>query len=209
MSRLRCFLLTALILPAALVVAGRPAAGDDPAVAALAARVAALKADPANTHDRYVLACVREAMEACREGNYGVGACLVNAAGEVELYGHNHVFNPYHRGDLHAEMTVLLLAEERDRDDGRRRRDSTLYTSVEPCVMCFARVVGSGVKACWYATDDPPSGMAHLADRMPPSYQGHMKNRTFARCPCSKELADAAAEVYRVSFTRLGKRDHP
>lgn len=183
-----------------------PPEGPDP-ITVLARRVDSLKPESNNIHDKYVLVCVREAFEALKEGNYGVGACLVDKNGDIIIRGHNHVYTPYHRGDLHAEMSVLLAAEELERTtDTSRRKSQTLYTSVEPCVMCFARVIGSGVQACYYASDDGPSGMVHFRDNLPPSYKPRLKDRIFERCQCSKSLSDVAVDIYSLSFTRLGKK---
>ena len=60
--------------------------------------------DPKHQHDRYVLASIQEAIEAAKEGNFGVGAVIVDPDGEVAVGGHNHVFKPHFRSDIHAEM---------------------------------------------------------------------------------------------------------
>jgi len=58
--------------------------------------------------DSFALITLQEALTAAREGNFGFGACLVNeSTGEVVERGHNRVFYPYFRSDLHAEMDLL------------------------------------------------------------------------------------------------------
>jgi len=63
---------------------------------------------PQKPDDRFALITLQEALAAAREGNFGYGACLVNeSTGEVVERGHNRVFYPYFRSDLHAEMDLL------------------------------------------------------------------------------------------------------
>jgi len=178
----------------------------EPEIAALADRVDRALVHDDNTHERYAIVCIRHALLATTDGNYGVGACLVGPEGEVVVAEHNHVYFPYHRGDLHAEMSVFLKAEEQFRDNGVLEKQCTLYTSVEPCMMCFARTIGSGVRCCYYVADDEPSGMVHLSNGVPPSYKQHMKNRTFMKCVVSSELEQLAKDIYTLSFLRLGTK---
>src|SRR3954462_15651943 len=52
------------------------------------------------------------ALEAVATGNFGVGAILVDGSGHVAALGHNQVFSPHFRSDLHAEMVVLDAWED-------------------------------------------------------------------------------------------------
>lgn len=180
-----------------------------PGVQSLRIRVDKLPDVSLNPADQFATVCIREAMLALEGGNYGVGACLVGPYGKILVKSHNNVFTPYHRGDLHAEMHTLLISDEMHHQGkwpaNIPMEHCALYTSVEPCVMCTARVLGSGVHECGYVADDPGAGMAHLAKNLPPSYQAKVARTSMRRIPCSKPLTDLASEIYALSFTRLGK----
>jgi tRNA(adenine34) deaminase len=108
-------------------------------------RLSSFKAADTNEHDKFILICLHEAVAALEEGNYGVGAALIRDNVVLKL-GRNQVFAPHFRSDLHAEMAVLNAYEEDVRGSALIHRDSILYTSVEPCVMCFARILSAGIK---------------------------------------------------------------
>src|SRR5579864_9473013 len=56
--------------------------------------------------DAYAWLTCTLALEGVARDNFGVGAILVDAGGQVVAQGHNQVFHPYFRSDRHAEMVV-------------------------------------------------------------------------------------------------------
>ena len=109
-------------------------------------------------HDPYVLVALEEALAAASDGNFGVGACLVDPRGQVVACGHNRVFHPYPRSDLHAEMDTMTRFETQH-PDIMSLRQYTLFTSLEPCPMCLTRLITAGVGHVYYAVPDPEGGM--------------------------------------------------
>jgi len=64
--------------------------------------------DPKYKHDSFIILCLQQAFIAAEEGNFGVGAILVdNSEGSI-LHARNKVFHPYFRTDRHAEMDVTI-----------------------------------------------------------------------------------------------------
>lgn len=94
------------------------------------------------------------AKEASQFGEIPVGCVLVLQSGEIL-----ESFNDVERsGDPtgHAERLVLEIAGKRF---GRHALvDSTLYVSLEPCVMCAGAIVASRVGRLVYATRDDRFG---------------------------------------------------
>jgi tRNA(adenine34) deaminase len=164
-------------------------------------RVRAHKPDPRFPHDPYVLITLEEAIAAARDGNFGVGACLVNPQGQVVERGHNHVFHPYPRTDLHAEMDTLTRFEERVRAV-LSLRDYTLFTSLEPCPMCLTRLITAGVGHVFHAAPDVESGMVYKLHDLTPVWVELAKRQEFAAARTAPELQDIGQQVFLFTANR-------
>jgi tRNA(Arg) A34 adenosine deaminase TadA len=120
----------------------------------LEARFAGVSAEPASYQDQQLgMVVCQEALVAARRGNYGVGAVLVNPRGTVVAQGQNAVFYPHFRSDLQAEMVVMNAFEERH-PEVDTMRGYTLLSSIEPCLMCFARLLAAGVETVKFLAED-------------------------------------------------------
>ncbi len=152
-------------------------------------------------HDAFIKICIEEAISAVKEGNYGVGSCLVRD-GEVVVRGHNQVIFPHFRSDLHGEMTVMTDFEDRHRN-APDMETYTLFTSLEPCPMCTVRLITAGVGKVYWATLDPESGMMATMERMTPVWAEMAKRQQFADAVCSPALGEMARQVWLVSANRI------
>ena len=170
-------------------------------------RIASFSPDPKYRDDKAIVITLKEAVAAAREGNYGVGACLIHeATGAVRQCGHNRVFKPYFRSDLHAEMDALTRYEEKVKAQTAKTEGLILYTSLEPCPMCFARIITSGIKKVYYLAPDPKGGMVHRYKYLPPIWQEIGAGRIYGPAQCSPELKDIALEVFLFSSFLLDER---
>jgi cytosine deaminase len=148
-------------------------------------------------NDSFALETIKVAINAAENGNYGVGAILVNErTNEIIYRGQNKVFSE-HRSDLHAEMDLLNTFEKQNRDKSRELlHDLTLYTSLESCPMCLCRIITSGVSKVYHIADDDRGGMVHLYKQLPIVWQEISRNRVFNKADCSKELSELALQVF-------------
>src|SRR4030065_1597866 len=146
-------------------------------------------------NDKFMVITLQEAIAAAKEGNFGVGAVLVRENGEIVQRGHNHVFKPYFRSDLHAEMDVMTKFEERFKEV-ENLKGFILYTSLEPCPMCLARLISSGVRKIYYAARDKDGGMVHRLKHMSPVWIELAQRQEFALAQCSPELRDIALQIF-------------
>ena len=101
-------------------------------------------------------AALAQARAAGASGEVPVGAVLVRGE-EIIAAGHNAPIAS-HDPTAHAEITVLRAA-------GRllgsyRLTDTTLYVTLEPCVMCAAAVVHARVRRLVFGAWDPRAGGA-------------------------------------------------
>ncbi|GGR78517.1 nucleoside deaminase [Deinococcus sedimenti] len=114
-------------------------------------------------HTRYLRAALDLAREGQAAGSAPVGAVLVNHDGQIIARGRNRVGEAQttqHVGDAsvaHAEMDLYFQA-------GRLQdpHTLTLYTSLEPCLMCGGASALLGVGRIVWATDDPWGGSGRL-----------------------------------------------
>jgi len=89
-------------------------------------------------------------------GEVPVGAVLVRDD-EIIAAGHNAPIAS-HDPTAHAEITVLRAAGQTL--GSYRLTDTTLYVTLEPCVMCAAAVVHARVRRLVFGAWDPRAGGA-------------------------------------------------
>jgi tRNA(adenine34) deaminase len=136
--------------------------------------------DPA-THRPHLREALRLAREAQEAGSSPVGAVLVNARGEVIARGRNRTGEAQtaqHVGDAsvaHAEMDLFFVAGKLEDPE-----TLTLYSSLEPCLMCGGASALLGVGRVVWATDDPWGGSGRLI-----AWSGHpaMQETDVVPCP--------------------------
>lgn len=101
--------------------------------------------------------CLELAWESWRSGSIGVGAVIVDeASGEVLAEGRNRMGERAEgvnvlAGTLLAHAEMNALAQLR----GGRHDGVTLYTSLEPCVLCAGAIGLLRVPRVRYAASDP------------------------------------------------------
>ncbi len=114
---------------------------------------------PADADRHWMQHALRLASEAEAVGEVPVGAVIVRD-GAVIGEGRNRMIGA-HDPSAHAEIDAL-------RDAGRREGNyrlpgSTLYVTLEPCVMCAGAMVHARVERVVYAATDPKTGAAGSA----------------------------------------------
>ncbi|MFV9685081.1 nucleoside deaminase [Pseudomonas sp. NY15367] len=132
--------------------------------------LALIQQAPASTHvdDIWARLCCEQALLAIEDGCYAVGALLVDEAGELLCSGRNQVFASAYASAAHAEMQVLdQLEREHPQVD---RRGLTLYVSLEPCLMCYGRILLAGITRVRYLARDRDGGFALRHGRLPPAW---------------------------------------
>jgi tRNA(adenine34) deaminase len=206
-----CIFVSLIVLTAFLWQFHFSLAADDllPDLDAIEKRINGYVPDKQYPDDPFVLVAVREALAGGREKNGGIGACLVEeATGKIVEVGHNRQFEPYFRSDLHAEMDLLTRYEERIKarrlmnssvstEEQRKVEGMVLYTSVETCPMCLARIINIRLKKTYYAAPDPAGGMAHKIQDLPAFWRELAAGRLFESARCSPELVAIAKALFR------------
>ena len=110
---------------------------------------------PRDSPEQYMAVALAEAHFAAERGEVPIGAVLVGSDGQILAQNGNRTIELCDPG-AHAEMLVLRQA-------GRllgnyRLPGTTLYVTLEPCVMCAGALVHARVSRLVYGAVDPKGG---------------------------------------------------
>ena len=106
-------------------------------------------------HHQYMQLAVEEALAAGAIDEVPVGALVVGGDGEVLARAHNETIS---RCDPSAHAEVLALRRAANQIQNYRLLGTTLYVTVEPCVMCMGMVVHARVARVVFGAPDPKWG---------------------------------------------------
>ena len=112
---------------------------------------------PGNDDILFMREALKEARRAARVGEIPVGALVVSAGerGDVIGRGHNLAIS-HHDPTAHAEVIALRRAARRIRN--YRLARTTLYVTLEPCLLCLGAIVQARVGRVVYGAADPKRG---------------------------------------------------
>ncbi len=110
-------------------------------------------------HEKCMHAALQQARNALATGDFPVG-CVIEYGGEIVASGRrSNSFGRVNEMD-HAEITALreLLAA-----DTQVAIDKvTVYSTMEPCLMCFSTLLVNGVRRFVYSYEDAMGGATNL-----------------------------------------------
>jgi tRNA(adenine34) deaminase len=104
--------------------------------------------------ERFLRAALNEAEQAQREDEVPVGAVVVHE-GRIIGRGHNQremLTDP----TAHAEMIAITQAAAAL--ESWRREETTLYVTLEPCLMCAGAIVNARIPRVVFGARDPRAG---------------------------------------------------
>ncbi len=113
-----------------------------------------------NEHEQYMALALDEARLALHDGEFPVG-CVMVAEGRILATGRRQNSGELCRNEIdHAEVLTLrrLIAEQPGLDLGR----VTVYSTMEPCLMCYTTMLLSGIRSFVWAYEDVMGGGVNL-----------------------------------------------
>ena len=113
-------------------------------------------------HEDYMREALKEAKTALKEGNWPIG-CVIVLNKEIITRTHNLVYTTNNKLN-HAEMLALQQAQPILR---RNKRKASIYTTYEPCPMCFGGIILSRIKNVYAGIDVDNSGAMYLRNNLP------------------------------------------
>jgi tRNA(Arg) A34 adenosine deaminase TadA len=136
-----------------------------------------------------------QALISVKEGGYGIGAILIDQNGKIISKAHNSQIQK-HRSDLHGEMTLLTNFEQSRAAKKYMnlylyKPGLTVFSSAEPCPMCFIRLTSAGVETR-YCTPGPEDGMVTRVNCLPDSWKALAAKHKFEKGKCSPVMQKLA-----------------
>lgn len=107
------------------------------------------------------LACIAE-----HEGNLPIGS-VISCEGEIIAEGRNAIWHPVFNPNRHAEIEALRVVPMRY---WQSPRALTLYTTLEPCLMCLGAILLHRVGRVLFGARDPYGGAGTSLKAMPPYF---------------------------------------
>ena len=100
---------------------------------------------------------LNEAKKAGQIGEVPVGAILVSENGDILSAAHNQTIK---LADPTAHAEILALRKAALEVNNYRLLNTTLYVTVEPCIMCMGAIVHARISLVVFGATDPKWGAA-------------------------------------------------
>ena len=134
----------------------------------------------------------------------------LEAAAEAERLAKDKLDQEIRQREDRVAEQMRMLAEFKKAQDDRREagalRNHRLYTSLEPCPMCIARLIIAGCPCVIYVADDPQGGMAKHLEGFPPIWRNLAEPCRFIKADCSPQLQELANRLFLYSAADLDAR---
>ena len=105
---------------------------------------------------------LKEAEIALKEGNWPIG-CVIVLNGKIIARAHNQVYSKKDKL-AHAEMLSIKQVQDILRENQDK---ATLYTTYEPCPMCFGAIILNKIKRVVSGIDLDNSGAMYFRENLP------------------------------------------
>ncbi len=110
-----------------------------------------------DTRLKFMELALKEAKKAGQIGEVPVGSVLVSENGEILSAAHNQTINLV---DPTAHAEIIALRKAALEINNYRLPNTTLYVTVEPCIMCMGAIVHARISRVVFGATDPKWGAA-------------------------------------------------
>ena len=111
----------------------------------------------------YMMLAIREAYKAQEIDEVPVGAVIVDENLKVIGQGFNRPIST-HDPTSHAEINAIRAASERIQN--YRLVNTSIYVTIEPCIMCMGAIIHARVGRVIFGAEDPKWGAVHSLYQM-------------------------------------------
>jgi tRNA(adenine34) deaminase len=113
--------------------------------------------------EKWMQAAIDSALLAGELNEVPIGACLIDESGELIASGYNRTITDC---DPTAHAEILVLRQAAAKIGNYRLSGTTLYTTIEPCVMCAGALVNARIKRLVYGAADERFGAVETIFRL-------------------------------------------
>lgn len=106
---------------------------------------------------------VELALQAEKEGNLPIGAVII-LNNKIIAEGRNKIWQPHFAGTRHAEIEALLAVPK---ELWTRSREMTIYTTLEPCLMCTGALLLHHIGTVIFGAKDAIGGASCVFGHLP------------------------------------------
>lgn len=139
------------------------------------------------TDKDYMREALLEAAKARDDGDWAIG-CVIVMDGRVVVRGRNRVHSSRDRLK-HAEMDTLAQLQTLN-FDRQHKEKLVLYTTFEPCPMCFGAILVSGVRHVVSGVDFDDSGISSYVSHLPRYFRDPRYKTTFTTGVLARDCAE-------------------
>lgn len=114
-----------------------------------------------------------EGWEAYKNDTIPIGVAILDTEGNLMSTGQNQIFTAgsgliQHHQLAHAEINAILKLSEINHPTIRENiRTYTLYSTMEPCPLCFGAIIMGSIRHLKYAARDTYAGATAINDTLP------------------------------------------
>jgi len=139
------------------------------------------------------------ANEAEQLKNLPIGA-VISYKDEIIGEGKNAIWFPKLSLSRHAEMEAMRSVPVAL---WKQAREITLFTTLEPCLMCLGAILLHGIGRIIYGSSDPYGGAESIINHLPTFFRKQFSNTEWIG-PASPEKCDPLYETIQ-SMERIGR----
>jgi tRNA(adenine34) deaminase len=108
-------------------------------------------------HMEFMKLALNEAKKAGQKSEVPIGAVLVAESGNILSASHNQTIS---LADPTAHAEIITLRKAAQKILNYRLLSTTLYVTIEPCIMCMGAIVHARVSRVVFGAHDPKWGAA-------------------------------------------------
>lgn len=115
------------------------------------------------------------ATEAEKQNNLPIGA-VIALEGQIIAAGKNTIWQPKFNPNRHAEIEALRSVPEHL---WQQSREMTLYTTLEPCLMCMGAILLHHIGRVLFGSSDSYGGSSQVMGHMPAYFEKQIARTTW------------------------------
>ena len=146
---------------------------------------------------------IQLALEAEKAGNLPIGA-VISLDGMIVAEGKNAIWYPTYNPDRHAEIEALRNVPE---NLWKSSRDMTLYTTLEPCLMCVGAIILHHIGCVMFGAADDYWGASLVFGHTPTYFEDELSRIEWIGPAYAEECDTLFERVMKLVMERRKKED--